>query len=164
MKTYAAIQAEIQKLERQAQAVRKAEISGVVSRIKEAIVAYGLTAEDLGFGGGRGRARAADSGRRKEVVRASKRGIAKYRDPATGKTWTGQGRPPAWILAAKDRDSMLIGPARKGAGTNGKSSAARSPKKGAGAGRRAAKAASRKAVAPSTKTPAVQIESGAASE
>lgn len=31
----------------------------------------------------------------------------KYRDPATGATWTGRGKPPAWI-AGKDREGFLI--------------------------------------------------------
>jgi DNA-binding protein H-NS len=34
-------------------------------------------------------------------------GAPKYRDPATGATWTGRGKPPNWING-KDRDSMLI--------------------------------------------------------
>lgn len=25
------------------------------------------------------------------------KGVAKYRDPATGKTWTGHGRTPMWV-------------------------------------------------------------------
>ena len=33
---------------------------------------------------------------------------AKYRDQATGKTWTGAGRAPAWIACAKDRSKFLI--------------------------------------------------------
>ena len=37
MKTYAAITAEMAKLQKQAEAARQAEISGVVARIKEAI-------------------------------------------------------------------------------------------------------------------------------
>jgi len=32
----------------------------------------------------------------------------KYRDPATGATWTGRGLPPAWIASAKDRSKFLI--------------------------------------------------------
>jgi DNA-binding protein H-NS len=32
---------------------------------------------------------------------------AKYRDPDSGKTWSGRGKPPAWI-AGKDRDAFLI--------------------------------------------------------
>jgi len=34
---------------------------------------------------------------------------AKYRDPATGATWTGRGRAPYWI-ADKNRDDFLIQP------------------------------------------------------
>src|SRR2546427_12966376 len=32
---------------------------------------------------------------------------AKYRDPATGATWTGRGKPPNWIKD-QDRDDFLI--------------------------------------------------------
>ncbi|KVT52834.1 H-NS histone family protein [Burkholderia ubonensis] len=32
---------------------------------------------------------------------------AKYRDPETGKTWSGKGREPAWIKG-KNRDAFLI--------------------------------------------------------
>lgn len=32
---------------------------------------------------------------------------AKYRDPATGATWSGRGRAPAWI-AGKNRDEFLV--------------------------------------------------------
>ena len=38
-------------------------------------------------------------------------GVAKYRDPDTGKTWTGRGMPPAWIaVAIKEgrKDDFLI--------------------------------------------------------
>lgn len=34
-------------------------------------------------------------------------GVAKYRDPATGATWTGRGKPPNWING-KDRAPFLI--------------------------------------------------------
>ena len=34
----------------------------------------------------------------------------KYKDPATGKTWTGKGKPPAWIkdLDEVQRDALRI--------------------------------------------------------
>lgn len=32
---------------------------------------------------------------------------SKYHDPKTGATWTGRGKPPAWI-AGKDREQFLI--------------------------------------------------------
>ena len=34
-------------------------------------------------------------------------GAPKYRDPATGATWTGRGKPPNWING-KDRAPFLI--------------------------------------------------------
>ena len=34
-------------------------------------------------------------------------GAPKYRDPATGATWTGRGKPPNWING-KDREPFLI--------------------------------------------------------
>ncbi len=34
-------------------------------------------------------------------------GEAKYRDPASGRTWTGRGKPPAWI-AGQERSRFLI--------------------------------------------------------
>ncbi|PJO37560.1 histone [Delftia acidovorans] len=36
-------------------------------------------------------------------------GAPKYRDPATGATWTGRGKPPNWILG-KDRAPFQITP------------------------------------------------------
>lgn len=40
-------------------------------------------------------------------ARGKKQGVAKYRNPVTGATWTGRGKPPAWILG-KDRNEFLI--------------------------------------------------------
>lgn len=36
-----------------------------------------------------------------------KKGEAKYENPETGATWTGRGKPPAWIVG-KNRDDFLI--------------------------------------------------------
>ena len=100
-RSYAELQADIQALQAQADAARKAEVASVVSRMREAINTYGLSAEDLGFRmGGRGRAPA--KGITKTV------GVAKYMDPKSGKTWTGRGKPPTWIVGAKNRDDFLI--------------------------------------------------------
>jgi DNA-binding protein H-NS len=109
MKTYTQIQAEIAKLEKQANAARKGEIAGVVKRIKEAIAEYGLTAQDLGFS--RGKATAKPAAKARKNGKPTTVGVAKYRDPATGKTWTGRGKPPDWIKGVKNRDQFLIGAA-----------------------------------------------------
>jgi DNA-binding protein H-NS len=41
---------------------------------------------------------------------ASTVGVPKYRDAATGKTWTGRGKPPLWIVGAANRADFLIKP------------------------------------------------------
>ena len=106
MKTYVSIKAEIAKLEQQADALRRGEVAAVIGRIKEAIAAYGLTAADLGFGSN---VSLKTKGKRAATVVSPKTvGAARYRDPASGQTWTGRGRPPAWIAAAKNRDEFLI--------------------------------------------------------
>ena len=115
MKTFKEVSAEIERLKAKAESLRKSEIAGVISRIKEAIKAYGLTAADLGLAGGPAK-RATNVPSAKDDV-----GVAKYRDPASGKTWTGRGKPPDWIKDAEDRSTFLIA----GAATAGKGAANR---------------------------------------
>lgn len=38
-------------------------------------------------------------------------GVPKYRDPSTGATWTGRGKPPLWIKDVADRAPFQIAPA-----------------------------------------------------
>lgn len=167
MKTYQAVRAEIAKLEKQAEALRRQELKTIIAQVRQVIADYGLTAADLGLGGARtvgGRKRAATAGRRPSA------GVAKYRDPKTGQTWTGHGRPPAWIAAAKDRDSFLIGAAAAPAKTAKQAKA--KPAKAAkttGSAKPAAKptaktrsAARAKKARAAAKSGAVQIESGVA--
>jgi DNA-binding protein H-NS len=174
MKTYSDIKAEIAKLEKQAESARKAEVAGVIDRIKTAIVAYGLTAADLGFD--RGAAKPARASKAKTSKKATTTtGIPKYRDPKSGRTWTGRGKPPAWIAGVKSRDAYLID------GLSAQAAGATSPKQSVNGTRKArviAKAVGKKKGAPTKKgtrtsdnaqparvtIPAVQIESGVASE
>lgn len=149
MKTYQAVKAEIAKLEAKAEALRKAELKSIIAQVKGTIAEYGLTAADLGLGRGAGRSAGGSRGTK---------GVAKYRDPKTGQTWTGRGRPPAWIVDVKDRTPYLIDggsapAAKKGRGGRAAAKAAKSaPRKRAG-----------KTARGSRKSAAVQIESGAAS-
>lgn len=106
MKTYQAIKAQIDKLEKQAQAARKAEIGKVVTELKKTIREYALTADDLGLNGVR-KGKAVGGVKRGRPARGSV-GVARYRNPQTGETWTGRGRPPTWIVDAKDRAAFLI--------------------------------------------------------
>jgi DNA-binding protein H-NS len=70
-------------LERQIAAVRDAEAADALQKIRALVETYGLTHEDV-FPAA--------------APQSTKRQIApKYRDPATGLTWTGRGKPPIWI-------------------------------------------------------------------
>jgi DNA-binding protein H-NS len=98
------MQKQIAKLQREAEAVRKMEIGGVVERVKTAIAHYELTVEDL-FGG-RSKRSAGSNGAGNGVATPSrgatqkgKRIPIKYRDE-NGNTWTSRGSKPRWLAAA----------------------------------------------------------------
>ncbi|CAB5709441.1 H-NS histone family [Delftia tsuruhatensis] len=82
-------------LEAQIAEVLKTEKSGAVAQARAIIQQYALTEADV-FPS----ARASKAGTR--VV-----GIPKYRDPASGATWTGRGKQPRWI-EGKDRTPFII--------------------------------------------------------
>ena len=120
-KTYQDIQRQIAKLQEDAQKARKAELSEVIRKVRHLVVEYGLEPSDVFGAGGRGRrAIAAPAPAARKSV-----GVAKYRDPKSGKTWTGRGKPPSWIAGKRDRTKFLIdepppGPVANGNGeTNG---------------------------------------------
>ena len=115
METYKAVMAQIHKLQQKAEQLRRTEIKGVVDRIREGMAHYGLTAEDLrlpgkSVGGKSAGPKAAKKRAKTGNKRAAKPGAPKFRDPASGKTWTGRGKPPAWIVSATSRDAFLIAP------------------------------------------------------
>jgi DNA-binding protein H-NS len=131
MTNYIQLRNQIQRLEKEAEILRKRERSETIAKIKEAITAFELTAEDLGLSGAkrsrnvqkfgkksegkdavatRGRGRPPKSAVTPNVGRragrksggSDKRSVVapKYRDPATGTTWTGRGKQPKWLAAA----------------------------------------------------------------
>lgn len=187
MKTYQALKAEIAKLEKKAEALRRNELKSVIAQVKKTIAEFSLTAAELGLGSG-GAPKAALR-RRAVAKRAATVGVAKYRDPKTGDTWTGRGRPPTWIVNAKNREAFLIGeaaeapPAAKGPKVSKAPktrAAAQRAKPAKRAAKRVARPAAKPAAKPATKarrgaaksskagaaeqTGAVQIESGIASQ
>jgi DNA-binding protein H-NS len=83
MATYAELKAQADALIKQAQEVRKQENKEVAAQIRAMIQEHGITADQLGFA-------PAGKGSRKPVP-------AKYRDPISGKTWSGRGRTPLWL-------------------------------------------------------------------
>jgi len=78
---------QIDELKKKAEESRKLEIAGAIVEIKKLMAKFDLQAEDLGFK------------RRKGAARA--KAEAKFRDPATGKTWSGRGRKPGWLGRAE---------------------------------------------------------------
>lgn len=95
--SYAALKKQMEELEAQMAEARAAEVSKIVEEIREKCAMYELTAEDI-FGRTRG-PRGAYTPRGP--------GVPKYRNPENGATWTGRGKPPAWI-AGKDRAQFAI--------------------------------------------------------
>jgi DNA-binding protein H-NS len=102
-KTIAQLNAQIAKLQKEADALKEKEVAGVVARMKLAIEHYGLTAADLGLS-----RRAAKTAKPIGKVLAEKArnkadkkttGVIRFRDEA-GHTWTGHGKRPNWYLAA----------------------------------------------------------------
>ncbi len=111
MSSYKELLAQREKLDSQIQTLMQREKSEGIAKAKKIIDEFGLTASDL-FGrkaGGAGkRGRPVKKAATKKRV-AKKRGkvAPKYKNPATGETWTGRGKAPKWI-AGKDRSKFAI--------------------------------------------------------
>lgn len=93
--SYKALIQQREALEKQIEAARKAEVGEAIASIRELVKEFGLTEADI-------------FGSVKKGTRKSSGPVApKYRDPATGQTWTGRGKPPKWI-ADKERSQFAI--------------------------------------------------------
>lgn len=88
-----AMRAELDRKIAEAQRTARAD---AIAKVKSLMAEYGLTAADLS-----GRAPAAPK------AEGSKKVAAKYRDPATGQTWTGRGLKPKWLTAALSSGKQL---------------------------------------------------------
>ena len=83
-----------EELEAKIAEARNAEVASAIAQVRQLVLDYSLTERDV-FGG---------------VRTSSAKGSTvapKYKDPVTGATWTGRGKPPRWI-ADKDREQFLI--------------------------------------------------------
>ncbi len=102
MSSYKELLAQREKLEKQIEEAKAREYAEVLNEIKQKMADYGISLAELG--GGRGKQ--AKSGRGARTGNGSV--VApKYRDPQSGNTWSGRGKPPKWI-AGQDRDQFLI--------------------------------------------------------
>jgi len=93
--TYKELLAQLKALEAQTEEARKPELADTVAKVRELIDQYGLTAEDV------------FPPARKKGGTTSSTVAPKYRDPATGATWTGRGKAPKWI-AGQDKEKFAI--------------------------------------------------------
>lgn len=105
MATLESIQTRIARLQAQAQELVAKQSTVVLDKIRELMTKHGITTADIDAHVGKqhGRKPGKQAATSKHIA-----GAAKYRDPKTGATWTGRGRAPAWIAAAKDRNKFLI--------------------------------------------------------
>jgi DNA-binding protein H-NS len=78
-------------LEKQIADAQREERGNAVAKVKALMTEYGLTLADLGT-----RSANAGAGPRKSMGKVA----AKYRNPATGDTWSGRGLKPNWLKAA----------------------------------------------------------------
>ena len=91
MSTYQELIAQKKLLDQQINEARKLESKAALAEVQELIKEFGFTAQ--------------------QVVPwkpdGKKSAPAKYRDEASGRTWTGRGTPPTWI-AGKNREDYRI--------------------------------------------------------
>jgi DNA-binding protein H-NS len=100
MTSYKELLAQRENLERQIEEAKSREYAEVLNEIKQKMADYGITLGELS--GGRG------SKNLKNAAGRPRAGVApKYRDPESGSTWSGRGKPPKWI-AGQERDNFLI--------------------------------------------------------
>jgi DNA-binding protein H-NS len=104
------IQSDIDKLEaRKAKLIRDKAIPDILARMR----AVGVTPKEIAEHWGVGAAKRVKSPSGKGPAKPVKSSRpAKYRDPASGETWSGMGKRPFWLRDAEDagrsRDEFLI--------------------------------------------------------
>jgi DNA-binding protein H-NS len=81
-------------LEKQITDTRRNEHAKALAQIRALMDQYGITLADLSGKAGKGAARA------KKVSKPGGKVAAKYRNSATGDTWSGRGLQPRWLKAA----------------------------------------------------------------
>ena len=88
-------------LDKQIESTRRQERSDAISQVRALMDQHGLVIADLGLRGGKTAA-----------ARKGSKVAAKYRNNATGETWSGRGLAPRWlatlIAAGKTKEDFAI--------------------------------------------------------
>lgn len=95
MSSYKELMKQREALDQQISQARQQEMSSAVAQVRALVAEFGLTAQEV-FPSGRARSSTVGS-----------KVAPKYRNPATGQTWTGRGKPPRWIQG-QERDQFAI--------------------------------------------------------
>ncbi len=74
---------------------RKGESTAALRRVQELVSEFGFTMQQV-FP--------------LKPLKDKNAGHAKYQDPDTGKTWTGRGKPPTWIVGKNREDFLIVQP------------------------------------------------------
>lgn len=108
MRTYAVIQAEIaefeaelKRLRQEAKEAKAREVEDARKRVAEIMKTSGLKAEDLLKSGPKEKSNVI-------AIDSKDKHPPKYQEPATGKTWSGRGRCPDWLVDQPDREKFRI--------------------------------------------------------
>jgi len=84
-------------LEKQITDLRQSEVAESIAKVRALIAEHGLTQSDV-FG---------STVKVRKVKEAGTKVAAKYRDPISGKEWSGRGLAPKW-LQGKNKSDYLI--------------------------------------------------------
>lgn len=84
-------------LEKQIAEFQQSQRSEAIAKVKAMMAEYGITLADVGGAAGKSARRAGESA---AVRKTSSKVAVKYRNPATGDTWSGRGLKPRWLTAA----------------------------------------------------------------
>lgn len=95
MSNYKELLKQREALEKQINEARQNEMANAIAKVRALIEEYALTPQEV-FPASRARSTASGT-----------KVAPKYRDPATGQTWTGRGKAPKWIQN-QDRAAFAI--------------------------------------------------------
>lgn len=95
MSEYKALLQDRATLDQKIEDARRKELSSAIEKARALVAEFSLTPKEV-FSTGRARG-----------VTLGSKVAAKYRDPNTGKTWTGRGKAPKWI-EGQDRAQFVI--------------------------------------------------------
>jgi len=98
------IEKEIQKLQRKMRSIKTRQRRPVMNTIVRSMIEYEITPEEI------------ERLYKREIEKSQSGGRSKlpprYKNPETGATWSGRGRPPRWIVDAeaqgRNREEFLI--------------------------------------------------------